>query len=348
MPRGSQIGERRGGRQRGTPNRRTLLVERILTIAAERSGASASAFIDFLVKDQKLPANIRVAVARALLVAGAPQSRKARTTAARKRKAGPSGPRQKTSQAVTSAALGRLFVIAQDTTVDAEQRRKAASEAAQLLLPKRPSLRRWWVNAPVDDFGFAIRPEIAAEYRDTKMELRRLERQGADSRAARHKVARLRGRSKEILHRLQCPPPSRYGIEQWRKDCYRVGHLSLMRANKNFLREEAEAEEAHLTARIDAFLGEPEREALRRFSELQAKERIAKAAGRPLPERDEADLRRLRLIYSRGTPARTEFDEIAFRAVGDETVAADDNLNPSDSKLAPAKDIPPDVPGHPG
>jgi hypothetical protein len=34
MPRGSQPGERRGGRQRATPNRRTVLINRILAAAA--------------------------------------------------------------------------------------------------------------------------------------------------------------------------------------------------------------------------------------------------------------------------------------------------------------------------
>ena len=35
MSRGSKIGERRGGRDRGTPDGRTLFVDRILAIASE-------------------------------------------------------------------------------------------------------------------------------------------------------------------------------------------------------------------------------------------------------------------------------------------------------------------------
>jgi hypothetical protein len=34
MPRGSKPGERRGGRQKGTPNKKTLLRDAALTIAA--------------------------------------------------------------------------------------------------------------------------------------------------------------------------------------------------------------------------------------------------------------------------------------------------------------------------
>ena len=40
MPRGSKLGERRGGRQRGTPNRRTVLADRILAIASARPTTS--------------------------------------------------------------------------------------------------------------------------------------------------------------------------------------------------------------------------------------------------------------------------------------------------------------------
>ena len=68
MPRGSKIGERRGGRQRGTPNRRTVFVERILAIASERQMKSAYDFIDILVKDKELPADLRMAIARKFLL----------------------------------------------------------------------------------------------------------------------------------------------------------------------------------------------------------------------------------------------------------------------------------------
>ena len=40
MPRGSKRGERRGGRQRATPNKRTALTDRILAAASEHPSAS--------------------------------------------------------------------------------------------------------------------------------------------------------------------------------------------------------------------------------------------------------------------------------------------------------------------
>jgi hypothetical protein len=63
MLRGSRPGERRGGRKRGTPNRRTILRDRILAIGSEHPAASQRAFLSKLVKDRKLPADIRIAVA---------------------------------------------------------------------------------------------------------------------------------------------------------------------------------------------------------------------------------------------------------------------------------------------
>ena len=63
MPRGSKIGERRGGREFGTPNRRTVLANRILALAPEHPKASASQFVDILVQDRQLPADIRMAIA---------------------------------------------------------------------------------------------------------------------------------------------------------------------------------------------------------------------------------------------------------------------------------------------
>lgn len=78
MPRGSKPGERRGGRQRATPNKRTVLTDRILAVAPEHPGASRHELIAILVKDQMLAADIRLAVARRY-----PPVRASRSTASR-------------------------------------------------------------------------------------------------------------------------------------------------------------------------------------------------------------------------------------------------------------------------
>ena len=190
MPRGSKIGERRGGRQRGTPNRRTVLADRILAIASERPTTSACQLVDILVKDHELPADIRMAIAREFLSAGTSRSVGAsavRSSARKRRKAQSSGPRPEPPGNRRLATLDGLFSIAQDTTVATDQRRQAASEAAQHFLPKKPGIRRWWVNAPADEYGFAITPQIAAEYRDSKLELHHLANSGSNSPAIRER-----------------------------------------------------------------------------------------------------------------------------------------------------------------
>ena len=59
MPRGSKPGERRGGRQRATPNKRTVLRDRILAVASGNPTATFLEFVPILVGDQALPADIR-------------------------------------------------------------------------------------------------------------------------------------------------------------------------------------------------------------------------------------------------------------------------------------------------
>jgi hypothetical protein len=54
---------RRGGRKRDTPNRRTIRRDRILSIGLDHPAASQRAFLLKLVKDRKLPADTRMAVA---------------------------------------------------------------------------------------------------------------------------------------------------------------------------------------------------------------------------------------------------------------------------------------------
>jgi hypothetical protein len=77
MPRGSKPGERRGGRQGATRNKRTILTDRILAAASEHPSAARQELLAILVKDQAPPADIRIAVARKFLPARASRSIKA-------------------------------------------------------------------------------------------------------------------------------------------------------------------------------------------------------------------------------------------------------------------------------
>jgi len=198
------------------------------------------------------------------------------------------------------------------------------------------------VNAPEDEYGFAITPQIAAEYRDIKFEVDRLANSGSNGPAISRKAEKLRARMQAILHRLQCPCPSRYGMKQRQKDKDRVIDFLRQREAKNSLTEKQEAEEAHRRARVDSFDQGPESAARQRLYELRDKARsFKKGFGPRLTRKERTDLRFLRLLYPQGKPCT--FDpkkDLSYHPLRDEPVAADGNLNPQNSKLRP---VPPDL-----
>jgi hypothetical protein len=63
MPRGSQPGERRGGRQRGTPNKKTLLKSAAIDAAAINPNVSPLGFLLGLMRNQGLPMALRIDMA---------------------------------------------------------------------------------------------------------------------------------------------------------------------------------------------------------------------------------------------------------------------------------------------
>src|SRR5580693_6724521 len=63
MPRGSRPGERRGGRQRGTPNKKTLLKNAAVGAAAVDPNITPLAFLLRLMRDDSLPLATRIDIA---------------------------------------------------------------------------------------------------------------------------------------------------------------------------------------------------------------------------------------------------------------------------------------------
>jgi len=64
MPRGSKPGTKRGGRKQGTPNRRTILADRIFVAAAAHPVAGWQELLSVLMDDQALPADTRLLIAQ--------------------------------------------------------------------------------------------------------------------------------------------------------------------------------------------------------------------------------------------------------------------------------------------
>jgi hypothetical protein len=330
MPKGSKPGERRGGRQRATPNRRTVLADRILVAASENPTASRRQLLTILVKDRGLPADIRMAIARTQ------GSRASRSTEPRAESHGPA----KNTAPVT---LDVLFSIVQDVAASLSQRRTAASEAALHFLRKNPA--RGWPGAIPDDCGFVISPKMAKEYRDSKLRLRELlENPGSELVAVAKRRNALRVRIKMMLERLESPSPDRYSITQWLNDKKWLLELAEKRASKVVLTEEDDAEEAHRMARADSLRAGPEEAARKRLYELKEKERIFRSRGDHLTRKELTDLRLLRLLYS---PAKSSLsfgpdDDLGYHPFRDAPVAEDGNLYPPKSRLRPAPGSPSD------
>ncbi len=64
MPRGSKPGERRGGRQRGTPNKTKVLKDAVIAAAGVSSGSSPLDFMLRLMRSPNLPADLRIDMAK--------------------------------------------------------------------------------------------------------------------------------------------------------------------------------------------------------------------------------------------------------------------------------------------
>jgi len=67
MPRGSKPGERRGGRQRGTPNKKTALRNAALAAAAANPEILPLEFLLGIMRDPNMPSELRIKVAQATL-----------------------------------------------------------------------------------------------------------------------------------------------------------------------------------------------------------------------------------------------------------------------------------------
>jgi hypothetical protein len=362
MLRGSRPGERRGGRKRETPNRRTVLTDRILSIGSEHPTASPCAFLLILVKDRNLPADTRMAVAPKCFATKRTRSggtRRPRASADIRSSVaqGTGAKSMEGSKSIQTAAsapanqdwnpqvLDALLGIVQDVTADFKARRKAALKIAEFLLPKAGKKAK----VVPDEYGFTVNPNLARKYRDIRRELRSLDR-GPTRKipAVAQKIQKLTAQADAIRQRLQVPCPSKYGREQVHQDLSRLIEFIELRANNTALTEAQDDEEAHLRARFDVFAYGPEHAPHLRRQALQDAERQFKkniffgdySYAVPLSRRDKGDLELLRWLYPKPSPKTSQLDDDEFGFLRDhpfqtELPAADGNLYPQDSKLRP-------------
>jgi hypothetical protein len=314
-------GERRGGRKRTTPNRTTILADRMVAVLEGCPTASSKARLARLVNDQALPEDIRLAVA------------------------------QNPFPGPSRAALNALFDIVCNANAPVSTRGKAALKMAALFLPKRPVNKRW--RFTTDECGFAINAEIARHYRDIDFELRNLKRHpNRDLPEIAQRIGKLQAKRAAIWQRLECPCPSGYGAKEISEDYNRLARFAAQRKAGIALTAKDDAEEAHRKTRFDYYAEGPERTAQRRREHLEEadlrfwKHRFFDDPMSPaLSRRERNDLWLLRWLYpphhveDRRRPedrARAEEELAPRHPFYWAEPAADGNIYGADSKLRPA------------
>jgi hypothetical protein len=336
MLRGSKPGERRGGRQCATPNRRTVLAERISSIASANPTAPHHEIVSYLMSDPMLPASLRLAVAQKWHAdAGSryPDFRSRKHTP-RTSKAFESTPSINADRTASEAASGKmkpananpnldravlptLFGIVQDRAGKPTEQRRAALALAQYFLPKKSIVKKLRPKLVADEYGFVVDPNLARELRDLKLELDYLplSSKKRSPHIVARKAAKLQKRINEIQQSLECPCPSRYRLTRTlpggyarkvvqdgeiAQDKARIASFRRRRAEKRIFTPEEDLEEALRMARYDSFLLGHEMNGRERLAALQHKRRAAKGGCGPRLSAAQKALRRvLMLLYPR-------------------------------------------------
>jgi hypothetical protein len=322
VSKGSMPGEYRGGRQPKTPNRRTILVERIIALASEYPNASSDELIRALVRDHDLPSDTRIAVVKyhAQHLAQLGGTRKAAPPSKRAK----AGSGRTTTEA--TSPVDAFFYIVQSGAGSPKARRKAALEAAMLLLPEKPANTKYRFTR--DDYGFACNAETARRYRDNVYQLRAFKKDpNSNFPEITQKIEKLEKEQNAITRRLEAASPTSYGMTQIAEDMFRLGFFTTKRENGIPLTENESAEEAHRMTRFERFSHGAEAEARRRRADLDSLDlrlrrdtHYKEGKPRKLSRQAEADLRLLRRLYPApqlSKPAPEEWDQIDERRAAD-------------------------------
>jgi hypothetical protein len=310
MPRGSKPGERRGGRKRGTPNKKTLLKNAVFLAAAAEPNRSPLDFMLALMRDPQVSLDLRIKMA-----AQAAPYVHARPESARNKRLGPFDlgdrpgetadlkfgiveTKSKAGEDAGLSPLDFLLGVMADPAASPRQRVKAAAVAARykhapVAAEPEPTPT---VIVVEDKFGFKVDPELAraerSDLRSSKFLHQswfRREKGSDEEKAANEELAQIRKRRAERLALLQYP--SGYTVDDFAKDRKRLEQLNKMEQKK--LTPKEDAEEAHLSARVAAYQLNPELLGKARIRELEQR----RAIGLQLTAAEEQELSDLRARY---------------------------------------------------
>jgi hypothetical protein len=265
MPRGSRPGERRGGRQRGTPNKKTLIKNAVFLVAASDPNRSPLEFMLALMRDPQVPLDLRIEMASqaAPFVHARPEpTRKTRPDPLDLRdRLGETGDLKFETLAEKPAAeasgdggpspLDFLLGVMADPAATPRQRAKAAAIAARYkhAYAARPDAPN--IIVAEDKFGFKVDPELARAERDDRLRESRLgefKPRSAQAVAAAPELEQIRQRRADRVAEVKFPDGYTGGDRA--ADQKRLEALYSKRLSRRKLSSEEEAEEAHLAVRI--------------------------------------------------------------------------------------------------
>jgi hypothetical protein len=227
MPRESKPGERRGGRQRGTPNKKTVLRNAAISAAAANPNISPLDFLLGLMRDSNLPQEHRVKVAMAALPfvhakAAKPEGDRASTKYGHNTagvNAGGHGflkapPRVRTKTAAGRAAadgspLAFLLGVKRDPDAPARLRIQVARAITPYVHGKLGTAP---AEVVIDDeYGFVIDPVAARALRDDYVEMDHLVRtryqRGWDTEPEHKLRDRFTEKGKALAKTVECSRP---------------------------------------------------------------------------------------------------------------------------------------------
>jgi hypothetical protein len=257
MPRGSLPGERRGGRQRGTPNKKTLLKNAVFLAAASDPTRSPLEFMLALMRDPQVPLDTRIEMAAqtAPFIHARPEPvqkrRPDRLGDPSDLKFGSLDLKPNGSEGGGQSPLDFLLGVMADPAAAPRHRVKSAAIAARYKHPYAAGGEAPSIFVEGDRFGFKVDPELARAERDDRVpesRLKEFKRGSAEAKAAEAELEQIRKRRAERVASVKFP--GGYTYLDRRRDENRLGQLYRKRVSRRKLTSEEEAEEAHLAVRV--------------------------------------------------------------------------------------------------
>jgi hypothetical protein len=341
MSRGSKPGERRGGRQRGTPNKKTLLRNAEIEAIAGKPDLTPLDYFLAVMRSQHFPLTTRVQAAlKALPRLHAKRRADDVDEATFAPNAGSSHPVNEKRSSGSGASIassdkavphrGVRNTVIQEGNKNAEltpldfllgllrspetrhaTRFKVACATAPYIHQKKSTQDVVARAGKPDRYGFAVNLETAKEIRDIVRRIARLKKERPkDPQRYQKNLIRLESRGKAIVGAFVCPCPSLYERNDYANDQKRYAYLLRKRRSRSPLTREENIEEARLVARMSLYAASPENMARARIAELEERDRLNKCGAPPLSIAEQSELRGLKTLFPKVLLPPANFDDM--------------------------------------